>query len=333
MKEVYPDIFLIKERRAFNSIRPEVNVFLIAGKDGLIFDAGFGTRKTVKFLSGEIKKIEKRYRDAGKEFSIKGVMPSHSHGDHFNGIKLLRKYLGLKIIVTDRIAQNISHRKIYRKNYNVSEKYRYIKRGFFGDILHGLMEPLFYFFYQRIFGFSFINDPDEIIKENSEILINDEKWRIISAPGHSFDHVHLYNEEKGLLFAGDNVLRTITPWLGPPDSDLKQYLNTLEQILKLPRLNMIFAGHGSPIGNPVNRIKNLIEYRKERINFILEIVNNNSEKGITINQILNKIYSNEAGFKKRLSFGWVAVTLKYLEDNNSIIKVEEKRKIKLFPVP
>jgi len=50
MEEVIPGIFLIKEKSGFERIKPSENIFVIAGPDGLIFDAGFGNKKVVKLF-------------------------------------------------------------------------------------------------------------------------------------------------------------------------------------------------------------------------------------------------------------------------------------------
>jgi len=50
MEEVFPDIFLIKQKGSFGQIKPTENIYILAGHDGIIYDAGYGSRKTVKFF-------------------------------------------------------------------------------------------------------------------------------------------------------------------------------------------------------------------------------------------------------------------------------------------
>ena len=94
MEEVYPDIFRIKERGSFGVVKPSENVYVLAGSDGLIYDAGYGKRKTVRYLISKIEEIENLYKSQNKEFNITRVLPSHWHPDHSSGLRLLRKYLG-----------------------------------------------------------------------------------------------------------------------------------------------------------------------------------------------------------------------------------------------
>lgn len=46
MKEVYPGIFFIRESGGMLGIaKPPENIYVLAGNDGLIFDAGYGTKR------------------------------------------------------------------------------------------------------------------------------------------------------------------------------------------------------------------------------------------------------------------------------------------------
>ena len=59
MEEVYPGIFRIKERGSFGVVKPSENVYVLAGPDGVIYDAGYGRKKEVKYLISKIREIMK----------------------------------------------------------------------------------------------------------------------------------------------------------------------------------------------------------------------------------------------------------------------------------
>lgn len=331
MKEVYPDIFQITVKGLLSRLRPEVNVFVIAGPDGLVFDAGFGTRGVGRFIVSEIKKIEKLYRDSGRKFKLERVMASHSHGDHYPGMVYLRKELGLKIVVTDKIAESISHRKKYRKKYEGQQVDEwYSNYGFFRTIFRNISMLFIRFLFQMLFGFRFISDPDIVLPDTGTISVNGRDWQLIPAPGHAFDHIHLHNIEAGLMFVGDNVLRGVTPWLGPPESDLKEYIMSLESILNTKGLNMLLCGHGSPVTEPYKRVRRLQRYRLDRVDDLYDIVSGSGTEGITFNEVVDAIYMNESGFKKNLGSGWIAITLKHLEREGRIKWKLSGKRIRLY---
>jgi len=69
MREIYPNIFLIKEAGVIKVAKPPVNIYVIGGgEDSIIYDAGYGDKKTIKHVLREIKKIEELYRVRNKKF-------------------------------------------------------------------------------------------------------------------------------------------------------------------------------------------------------------------------------------------------------------------------
>lgn len=332
MKEILPHIFLIKEKGAFGDFKPGENIYVFAGHDGIICDAGYGNKRTVKKLVREIRKIEELYKAKNKPFKITRVLVSHSHPDHFSGLKLLRKYLGVKIVLTAKTARIIKNKEAFlqhsQPSFEQEMKVSYSKlRNFLDKIKIKLMRLISKAFY----GIKFLDDPDEIIDEESEILINGEVWRIFPTPGHASDHISLYNEEKGILFSGDNVLRVKTTWLGPPNSDLRDYMRSLEYILNLPNLKVILSSHESPVENPKERIRTILEHRRRRTEQVRKLIQENSDGGITPEGIIKALYPGENKFKHEIARGWIVLTLKYLEEENQIERVVGKKEVRFFP--
>ncbi|UCD01436.1 MAG: MBL fold metallo-hydrolase [Promethearchaeota archaeon] len=334
MFEVYPDIFLIKEEGALGAAKPPENIYVIAGSNGIIYDAGYGTKKDIKHVFKELKEIEEYYKAQNKDFRLTRILPSHSHPDHFSGLNRLRDSLGLKTILTKKMADVIRDKESFYKSFDADDFEDYLRirnkvkrkiRNFFRLLGSKL-------FYQHMYGVSFLDDPDEIIEENSDILINGETWKIFPSPGHCKDHISLYNEQKGILFSGDNVLRSITTWLGPPESNINDYITSIEQFKKLPNLKLILTAHGSPIENPHERLDEILKHRKEREQQVLNIIHKHSERGISPKGIIKTIYANESRFLHTVARGWVVLTLKKLENNNQIKRQVTKNKILFFPV-
>jgi glyoxylase-like metal-dependent hydrolase (beta-lactamase superfamily II) len=321
MEEVIPGIFLIKEKSGFERIKPSENVYIIAGPDGLIFDAGFGNKKVVKFFIKEINKIEQLYRDNKEDFKITRIIVSHGHPDHFAGLKKIKNSLGVKIILTKKTADIIKNKKSFMKSFNSDsyEDYLIIQKGFRYRMRSFLEKLMFSFFFKRIYGLSFIANPDEIIKVNTEISINGEYWKVFPSPGHAVDHISLYNEEKGILLSGDNVLSKTT-WLGPPNCNIVEYIKSIETIQKLPNLKIILAAHGALINNPRERIIEILKHRKERTQQVLDIVKEFTENGTSPDEIIQKLYPNKKKMRTEIARGWVCLTLKMLEEQN-VIKI------------
>ena len=333
MNEVYPGIFLIKEKGTFGVIKPPENIYVLAGSDGIIYDAGYGTKKATKHLIEEIKTIEQFYNEQNKEFKLTRIIVSHCHPDHFSGLKRIREALGIKISLTKKSLEIIKDKKSFIKSFETDayEDYLRVRKKITRKIINVLRNVGSRLFYQRIYGVSYINDPEEIFDDNTEITINGEIWRIFPSPGHAIDHISLYNEEEGILFSGDNILRSITTWLGPPNCSVAEYIKSIEAIQKLPNLKLILAAHGSPIENPKERLADILIHRKGREKQVLNIICNNKEKGICPKDIIKAIYPNDRRFLHQVARGWIVLTLKILEEKNLIKRQDTKKKVLFFP--
>jgi len=333
MKEVYPGIFLIREKGSFGNIKPTENIYIIAGEDGLVYDAGFGNKKAIQHFLEEVEQIENEHRLKNKGFSITRIIPSHCHPDHFSGLMKIRKKTGVKVLLTKKMAEIIKDKNSFMKSFHADAymDYLILKKGLKRK-LRDFLEMLFTrFFYKRIYGLSYITNPDEIIEENSIIEINGDKWNLFPTPGHAIDHVSLYQEEKGILLSGDNILKSITTWLGPPNCDIKEYTRSLEYIYSLPNLKVILPAHGDLIENPKERIEEILKHRENRTKQVIEIVQKHSEMGVSPSDIVQIIYPNEKRMLRQIARGWICLTLKMLEENTQVRRIEEDNVIKFFP--
>jgi len=333
-QEVYPNIFLIKEKGSFGMIKPPENIYVLAGDDGLIFDAGYGDKKTVKRVVNQINEIRNLYQSQNRPFNITRIMPSHVHPDHFSGLFWLRKMLGIEIMATKTMAEIIRSPENFEKSFRTDDAKDYfiLKRSLSSRLLRKLGGKISGYLYYRMYGIRFIEDPDKIIEQNTEISINGETWKIFHSPGHSIDHVSLYNENKGILFSGDNVLRTITTWLGPPNSNIEDYVMSVQNMLTLPNLKIILPAHGSPIKDPIERISDILKHRAERKKQVLNLIYENGEKGISPSQIIQALYSRQRSFFRGVAKGWVCLTLKMLEKENLIRSTIGKKEMLFSPI-
>ncbi|MDY6825190.1 MAG: MBL fold metallo-hydrolase [Thermodesulfobacteriota bacterium] len=318
MQEVYPDIFMITEQGAMGALMPPVNIYVLAGSDGLVFDTGYGRKKILAHLEKELIRIRDTVHGRGGDFNLTRSLPSHSHPDHISGLRFLRDRFDIDVMLTERMTANMNPEQYYRKRGDAYQGY---------DI--GLRKKSLLTFYLKylqpvMLGTTFPGTVDHVIPEQTTLTINNEPWEVMPAPGHCDDHIFLYNAAKGILFSGDNILRTITTWLGPPRSDLSAYRRTLEQTLALPRLELILSAHGSPITEPRQRIAEILAHRDARTRNVLETVQGAGNSGITIKDITNTLYQGQNAAKRNFADGWIILTLEALVDQGTV-NVEKNR--------
>lgn len=323
LREIEPGIFLVTERGAWGPMQPPMNIYVLTGENGLVYDAGYGTRGLVRRLAGEVRRIESYCRDRGEACVIRRVLPSHAHPDHFSGLAGLREELGLRIMLTRDMAEIIRSRAEYRDSYRNEreEKASALVRIVRDQILRPAMSR----FYEAVYGTCFIKNPDDIIDDSGVLEIGGRSWRIMPSPGHSPDHVSLYDEGSGILLGGDNILRSVTTWLGPPKSDLEEYIRTLKQIRALPRLRLILGAHGSPVDNPRERIDEIIEWRRQRLEQVYDAVMGSGGAGIDKHGVIAALYRNEGFMKRYMADGWIDLSLRFLIDEGRIREVSRGR--------
>lgn len=333
MREVYPNIYLITEVSKFIKWKDATNIYIIAGSDGIIFEGGYGNRRIIKKVIRDITEVKSEFELNKKEFNITRALPSHAHSDHISGLIKLRKRIGFKIILTKQMAEITQNKKNFLKAFRADgyKDYFIINKGFKNRVLSFIESGFSHVLWNYLNGLSFIKEPDVLIEKNTEININGEIWSVFPSPGHSFDAISLYNKETGVLFSGDNLFKSMSGWLGPPESNLDDYIKTLEFYLRLPKLDLILPTHGEPIENPKERILEIIEHRRKRIQQVIDAVNEESEEGISPMGVIKKIYTNGNRIINQIARGWVCLSLKKLEEEGAIIRKETKREILFFP--
>ncbi len=119
------------------------------------------------------------------------------------------------------------------------------------------------------------------------IETNNYHFQVLYTPGHSPDHISLYEPEYKWAFTGDLLL-----W-GPTREvfvDVKIY-DALDSLRRLARLDidMLFPGHGPPFKNPKEALTKQVETLED---FEVEIKELH-ERGWSPEEIRNRIFGRE----------------------------------------
>ena len=113
------------------------------------------------------------------------------------------------------------------------------------------------------------------------------RFQVIPTPGHSPDHVCLFEPEQGWLFAGD-------AYIGGRDRSLRQgydinsIVASLRKLTELP-IDYIFAGSGSVRINGVDAIREKIDYLEE----LGEKIRSLHAQGLTARRIRRRVFGRE----------------------------------------
>lgn len=89
------------------------------------------------------------------------------------------------------------------------------------------------------------------MRDGDMLTIGTGRWRVVVGSGHAPEHACLFNEEAGVLIAGDQVLPRISSnvslSLHEPDEDpLRDWLASIDRLLRLPADLFVLPSHGEP---------------------------------------------------------------------------------------
>ncbi len=129
---------------------------------------------------------------------------------------------------------------------------------------------------------------DRTFELEGELRLGDRALRVIDAPGHTFEHVVLYEPSERALFTGDVILGEGTVVIAPPGGAMRPYQRTLERLRsEFGDAARIYGGHGPVVENPRAKIDEYIAHRKMREAELLRAL---AGGPMTIPQLVTTIY-------------------------------------------
>jgi glyoxylase-like metal-dependent hydrolase (beta-lactamase superfamily II) len=110
--------------------------------------------------------------------------------------------------------------------------------------------------------------PTRRVADGEWIRLGGRDWQAMHTPGHTGDHLCLFDPEAGTLLSGDHVLPTITPHIsgltGSPDA-LADFFAALRRVAALEGVTTVLPAHGLPFTDLAGRVEEIIEHHDERL--------------------------------------------------------------------
>lgn len=105
-------------------------------------------------------------------------------------------------------------------------------------------------------------DRDADFTLEGELRVGETAFRVMDAPGHTFDHVVLYLPPERALFTGDVILGEGTVVIAPPGGAMRPYQATLRRLAdEFPDARIIYGGHGPIVHDARAKIAEYVEHR------------------------------------------------------------------------
>ena len=104
---------------------------------------------------------------------------------------------------------------------------------------------------------------NKVLEDGDEIREIEYTLKAIHTPGHASNHLCYLLEEEKMIFTGDHIMEGSTVVIGPPDGNMKQYIESLEK-LKQFDISMIAPGHGNLMKDPKSVVDWIVSHRMFR---------------------------------------------------------------------
>jgi glyoxylase-like metal-dependent hydrolase (beta-lactamase superfamily II) len=101
------------------------------------------------------------------------------------------------------------------------------------------------------------------LSDGDLVECDDFSLRAIGTPGHASNHLCYLLDRTRMLFTGDHIMQGSTVVIGPPDGNMRAYLESLERLLAVD-ISVLAPGHGYLIGQPHAQAQGLIRHRLAR---------------------------------------------------------------------
>lgn len=114
-------------------------------------------------------------------------------------------------------------------------------------------------------------DPTRRVDHGEPLQLAGREWTAVHTPGHTLDHLCLYDAEHGILLSGDHVLPSITPHVsgvGNGADALKSYIATLDLVAELPGIKLGLPAHGHPFDDVPGRVDAIKRHHEERMELL-----------------------------------------------------------------
>ena len=137
--------------------------------------------------------------------------------------------------------------------------------------------------------------PTRTVVDAQVVRLARRDWLCLHTPGHTEDHLCLFDPTYGVLLSGDHVLPTITPHisgLSPHTDPLARFFESLQRMGTIDGVTTVLPAHGHPFEDLGDRAKAIRRHHEHRLNVIRSAAD---ELGTgTVPQYMERLFSERS---------------------------------------
>lgn len=133
------------------------------------------------------------------------------------------------------------------------------------------------------------------LNDGDTLTLASREWQVLHTPGHSTGLICLYEPHSHVLLSNDHLLRDISsnPFVEPPPpghaekwKSLVEYLCQLQRVAAMD-ISAAWAGHGGPIHDVADLVRQRVEFHARRADYILDLLDGNT---MTLYQVARLLF-------------------------------------------
>ena len=280
-----------------------VNCYLLTDERGVaVVDPGLPSPASFAAL-------EQRLRSAGYAVDdVHTVIITHSHFDHFGGAERLRILAGAEILTHET----------FRPVWESTEVAEPPELPTAEEAAADERRPPWFTLQSNPWGTEREPLPEkewhtwqEIARDNPRwfatprptctvadaqvVRLAGREWLCLHTPGHTEDHLCLFDPEYGLMLSGDHVLPTITPHISgltPYPDPLARFFESLERMYTIEGVTKVLPAHGHPFDDLSGRAKAIRRHHEHRLNTIRSAAE--ELRTATVPQYMQRLFSERS---------------------------------------
>lgn len=236
-----------------------VNVYALEGEDGItLVDGGWAIPEADAALASALASIGAEPGD------VRRILVTHLHRDHYTQAVAIRRAGGAEVVLGRHERRGVDIIRDWVPG-TIGEHTPDLARMGAGALQELLQQDPDW---TAMSSQEFYEYPDRWVEDGELLTGGGEAITAVETPGHTSGHVIYIAELSGVMFSGDHILPHITPSIGfepaRPEYPLRDYLASLEKILRLPDLQLLPA-HGEVGPSSHRRAHELLDHHRLRL--------------------------------------------------------------------
>lgn len=207
---------------------------------------------------------------------------THSHHDHFGGVHRLREATDCRLLThsafrsvfaASEAAENPDAESLEDASDDDVDRFRarWRRRTPWGTERTPPPEAEMRRFMRDGHSAMFLTPEPDIRVDDAEVVtLAGREWLAVYTPGHTNDHLCLYDPTEKIMLSGDHVLPSITPHIGgltDRSDPLKAFFESLQRMHEFDT-NLVLPAHGHPFSDLKGRADDIIVHHEERLDII-----------------------------------------------------------------